>query len=584
MPHSRSKLPQMGELVTSQSNVSSAMANRREQSPKKILLAGVFGPFGVDDEFGRKENIMELFHNQVTREQGIASFRFFHRSFGLYFLAANIPGDVTVLDFPTKAAFEKEVLEGKYDIVGLSFIAPNFVKAKAMAAFVRANSPGTQIILGGHGTAIEGIENQIECDHLVRGEGIRWLREHLGADPDAPIQHPALGSTERSYIFGVRVPGKSANLLVPGVGCVNGCKFCSTSHFFGKQYTSYLSSGKQLFQTCCRIADQRGSNEFFVMDENFLKNKTRAMELLAEMERQGRFFEFQVFSSAEAIMDFGLDNLVRLGVTYIWVGVESSSEAGNFEKNQGSNPKLLVKELRRRGIIVLASGILCQEHHTPENIHVDIDFMVALKADFVQFMLLTPLPTTALYLDHKARGLLRTDLPFEEWHGQHLLSFRHPAFTGERASRVLKEAFLRDYEVNGSSMYRVVDTTFRGYQWLSRMGQLDACLRARLEAFRSRVVGWSPMLPNIALHAVNEAERERALRLDAEVQQAIPLRLQDRVRRWAIPIITASWMLRVRLYGDRIQPAMIRTRFALKRPIPVMAPAFTDSPCPYAAK
>ena len=60
------------------------------QRPKRILLSGVFGPFGVDDEYGRKENIMELFHSQVTRGQDTASFRFFHRSFGLYFIAANL--------------------------------------------------------------------------------------------------------------------------------------------------------------------------------------------------------------------------------------------------------------------------------------------------------------------------------------------------------------------------------------------------------------------------------------------------------------------------------------------------------------
>ena len=56
-------------------------------SNKRILLSGVFGPFGVDDDYGRRENVMELFHNQVTKAQGIASFRHHHRSFGLYFLS-----------------------------------------------------------------------------------------------------------------------------------------------------------------------------------------------------------------------------------------------------------------------------------------------------------------------------------------------------------------------------------------------------------------------------------------------------------------------------------------------------------------
>ena len=353
------------------------MINKLTSGSARILLAGVFGPFGVDDDFGRKENIMELFHNQVTREQALASFRFLHRSFGLYFLAENIDADVTVLDFPSRSRFEKEVSKG-YDIVGISFIAPNFVKAREMARIVRKRAPQATIILGGHGAAIEGVEELIDCDHVVKGEGIRWLREFLGQNPNAPVAHPALPSTESTRIFGVPVPGTAASLLVPGVGCVNACKFCCTSHFFGKAYTAYLSTGKQLFETASAIAERRGTNEFFVMDENFLKDRDRALDLVAEMEAHERFFEFQIFSSAEAITAFGVDNLERLGVTFIWIGVESSSEEGNFAKNHGIDPRKLVKELRDRGIIVLASGILCAEHHTPENIGKDIDFMVQL--------------------------------------------------------------------------------------------------------------------------------------------------------------------------------------------------------------
>jgi len=51
----------------------------------KLLLTSVFGPYGVDDEYGEKENKMELFHNQVTREQGIFSYRFNHGSRGSIF-------------------------------------------------------------------------------------------------------------------------------------------------------------------------------------------------------------------------------------------------------------------------------------------------------------------------------------------------------------------------------------------------------------------------------------------------------------------------------------------------------------------
>ena len=50
---------------------------------KRILLTSVFGPFGVDDAWGRKENIMELFHNQVTKAQGMASLRVHHLAPGV---------------------------------------------------------------------------------------------------------------------------------------------------------------------------------------------------------------------------------------------------------------------------------------------------------------------------------------------------------------------------------------------------------------------------------------------------------------------------------------------------------------------
>ena len=133
----------------------------------KILLSSVFGPFGVDDDYGRKENIMELFHNQVTREQGIFSMRMHHQSFGLAFIAENLNATTTVLDFPDEARFVKELKRG-YDYVGISFIVPNFVKARRMAALVREHAPQSKIVLGGHGTRIPGVEEMIAMTELQR--------------------------------------------------------------------------------------------------------------------------------------------------------------------------------------------------------------------------------------------------------------------------------------------------------------------------------------------------------------------------------------------------------------------------------
>jgi hypothetical protein len=530
------------------------------KSPR-ILLCGVFGPYGVDDAYGRKENRMELYHNQVTRVQGPASLRMHHRSFGLYFIAANIQADTTILDFPTRRRFLREIRKG-YDVIGISFITPNFSKAREMARLVRLHAPGSTIILGGHGAAIEGVEKLIDCDYVVRGEGIRWMREYLGQDPAAPFAHPILPSGERGRIFGIPIPGRMPSVLVPGLGCVNGCNFCCTSHFFEKAYVPFLRTGREVFEQASRIARERRTSEFYIMDENFLKDRTRALDLLAEMEKHRRWFSFYTSSSAEAIRAFGVDNMVRLGVRMVWIGFESQNTESLFAKNSGIDKVQLVRELRDRGISVLGSTILCMDHHTPDNIASDIDYAIGLNTDLVQFMLYTGMPVTRLYEEHRERGLLKEDVPFEEWHGQNLLNWNHPAFPNGEARRWLDHAFRRDFEVNSSSIYRMIETTFRGYRALAALPSRDACLEARFHQMRKRARQYAQLLPVIAKHAVNKEERRKALALDAERARLLgPIRPAERIVRFGAKMLAAQWDLRLRWLGDGIQPATLVTRY-----------------------
>src|SRR4051812_45407844 len=147
----------------------------------RILLTSVFGPYAQDDQFGsRSINPMELYHNQVTREQGPFSLRMFHRSWGIMMIQANISAPCTVLDFPTRDIFAEELKSHRYDIVGISSIIVNAAKAAEMCRMVRELSPHSEIVVGGHVTATPEVESLMDADHFVRGEGISWMRRHLG--------------------------------------------------------------------------------------------------------------------------------------------------------------------------------------------------------------------------------------------------------------------------------------------------------------------------------------------------------------------------------------------------------------------
>jgi radical SAM superfamily enzyme YgiQ (UPF0313 family) len=449
-----------------------------------VLLSSVFGPYAQDDEFGsRAINPMELYHNQVTKAQGTFSIRRFHRSWGILLIQENIQAPCAVLDFPTREDFARELAAHRYDIVGISSIVVNVGKVREMCRVVREISPHSTIIVGGHVSAIPGIENLVDADHIVKGDGIAWMREYLGEDPSAPIRHPALDSGFDLRIMGLRIPDSmdSSATIVASMGCPLGCNFCATSAFFGgkgKMLTLY-NTGAELFRVMEEAERSRGVKSFFILDENFLLHRRRAMELLALMSAGGKSWTLHIFSSANAIAKYRYDELVELGIGSIWIGLESPRS--EYAKLAGADTKRLAAELRERGIVLLGSTILGLEHHTPENLPAEIEQAVEHETDLHQFMLYTPVPGTLLYGQMQDQGRL-LDLNLADIHGQYAFNFRHAAISREQSRQFLEWAFRRDFERNGPSLFRICRTLLAGWKRHKEHPNLRVRARVHREA------------------------------------------------------------------------------------------------------
>jgi len=484
----------------------------------RVLLTSVFGPYAQDDEFGsRRINPMELYHNQVTRAQGSFSLRMFHRSWGIMMIQENISAPSTLLDFPTRAVFARELTRHHYDIVGISSIIVNVGKVREMCRMVRRLSPGSTIVVGGHVTAIPAIEHMIDADHIVRGDGIAWMRGFLGEDVKAPIRHPHLVSAFDLRVMGIKVPapaGRTAATLIPSLGCPLGCNFCTTSAFFGGKgkFLNFYQTGEELFQIMCEMERSLKVRSFFVMDENFLLYRRRAMELLERMKANHKAWALYVFSSADAIRKYTMRELVELGISWVWMGLESPRSG--YAKLQGQDTRALSQELRQHGIKLLGSTIVGLEHHTPENIEDEIEQAVSLEADFHQFMLYTPVPGTPLYREMEAKNLL-LDVDLADIHGQDRFNFRHAAISRGDSRRFLDWAFWRDFQRNGPSLYRMCRTTLQG--WKRYRSDPDPRVRQRFEwEIRSIKTAYGGLLWAMErqLNRTNEAvsQQIRALR------------------------------------------------------------------------
>jgi len=458
-------------------------------SRARVLLTSVFGPYARDDEHGsRAINPMELYHNQVTRVQGGFSLRMFHRSWGLMLIQANLEAPTTLLDFPTLERFEEEIRSVPYDVVGISSIVPNVGKVKLMCELVRRHQPKATIVVGGHVANRPGLRETIDADHVVAGEGVAWFRAFLGEDVDRPIRHPLIVSTFGARTMGVpfgQGKGETAATVIPSVGCPLGCNFCSTSAMFGGKgrFFSFYEGGDELFEVMRDLEERLETRSFFVMDENFLLHRKRALRLLELMRENGKAWALYVFSSASALRQYTDDELVGLGVSWVWLGLEGERSA--YAKLKGTDTLALVRRLQGLGIRVLGSSIVGLPEHGADTIDRVIDYAVAHDTEFHQFMLYTPVPGTPLYAEHRANGTLLSpeECPDADTHGQLRFNYRHPRIRNGEETEFLLRAFRRDFEVNGPSVARIARTLLRG--WLALKGHPDPRVRDRV-AFETK--------------------------------------------------------------------------------------------------
>jgi radical SAM superfamily enzyme YgiQ (UPF0313 family) len=497
------------------------MTSHPKKANARILLSSVFGPYAQDDPYGsRSINPMELYHNQVTRAQGPFSLRMFHRSWGIMMIQENISAPCTVLDFPSKNDFEKELRTQRYDVVGISSIIVNVGKVREMCRMVRSVSPHSTIVVGGHVTAIPAIDSLVDADHFVRGEGIRWMREFLGENPDAPLRHPPIDSGFGHRVMGLKLPrgtGSTCATIIPSVGCPLGCNFCTTSAFFGGKgkFVNFVDSGQELYRIMREAEDRLKVDSFFLMDENFLLYRRRAMELLDCMKRDGKSWELNVFSSANAIRKYTIDELVDLGISWVWMGLESPRSA--YSKLDGCDTLELSRELRAHGIKLLGSTIVGLEHHTPDNIRSEIEHAVAHQTDFHQFMLYTPVPGTPLYQEMVERERI-LDVDLADIHGQYKFNFVHEAISRDDSKRFLDWAFHLDFERNGPSLYRICRTMLDG--WRRYRNHPEARVRERFEREAAKLKhAYQAMLWAVERHVAesNMAIEEKVHELRAEI-------------------------------------------------------------------
>lgn len=543
---------------------------------KRVLLTSIFKPCGVDDVYGRKENIPELAHNQLTHYQGIFSFRERYPCLNLRIIGANIETPVTILEWPTLKMFEQELRNG-YDYVGISFIMPNFLKAKRMAELVREVSPRSKIILGGFGTMIEDVEHTIESDYICRGEGIRFMRRLLGESPNFKFKHPPVFMSVLEVMglpvhfvgevfrkLGVRIfKNHLVSMIATGVGCYENCDFCSTGHFFEGGYIPFITTGKEIFELMEVQERKYNITRFaFIGDENFFKEEDKVKELHKLIVDKEKDYEISLsFSSANHLIKYDPEFLAEMGLGIVWIGLESTIKV--YPKNMGVDMHSLVGDLHRFGIKTVISSILCLDEHNKENVWDDINYHLSLKPVFSQFAHLAVVPNTPLWRRMSREGRILHSIPLEDRHAFKQIWFKHPHFTPYESEILQRQAYMKDYYELGPTLVRSIEVEYRAYPTLKN--SKSAILRRKAEGVKRRMRVYKPILW-AAERLVPErkmAERIRELRKEIE-RDFGGMSIFDYVLGTAMLLLGKKKEIQIKYFGDVIQPKSVRLEYNMK--------------------
>ena len=434
-------------------------------------------------------------HRQFTREQGIFTIQQQCTHLALHLLAANIDAQTDVLEFPSLEEFREALAaaarQGRpYDFAGVTCVTAYLRKARRMCEVVKEVSPGTATVVGGGGALAVGDLMAPFADHHCRGEGVAFMRELLGQDTAAPVEHPAVWSVHfPNMIFGYESNDAAFSLAVT-LGCHRGCDFCATSAQFQGRRIPILETAEQIMAAMERAERhlQRTNGSvpsvsFVIFDENFLSDPKLSGEFLRlnrERLSQGKLFLPLLFSDATSVGRFTPEQLLEMGVDALWIGMECA-DTERYDKNRDVDFGRLVRSIQDNGIKVFLSFIAGLEEQTRESIDRDIEYALTLGAAGYQYAMACPMPGTPAYARLQRQGMLDIRRP-EEINMSHYY-IRHPSLTPEVVKDRTNAFQRRDYERHGPLALRYMKLRLSGLR--RHRASDNPALRTRARGFRN---------------------------------------------------------------------------------------------------
>ncbi len=450
--------------------------------------------------------------------------------FANHILAQNINIPSTLLEYPRWNNFTEEVDKG-YSIIGISSFPVHLDTVMKMCKYIREKSPETKILLGSYGAQAFDAQYDEETkkqyvDHVVLGEGVRFMRELLGEDTDRPIQQKLLPKCGGAPAFINKYPRGGMGFVVTGLGCPGGCDFCSTTKMFGGKRIEMLSPDDFVDHVELYRKHFSGLSSVFVIEEDHFRHPKWLIREKERWEQNKDLVEnvdWTGFGSVDFIWHFantyGWDAIPETGMGSIFIGVESkfAGEHG-YKKVKEADAREVFHKLHSMGIRTLGAWICGWDFHNHSNIYEDLNYFIACKPTYQQLTRLSPFPGTELWSKLKEQGRV-LDTGWEDchfWSGAQ----KNISLESHETLNLTEYGYDLMYKTWGPSMLRRFEVSLNGYEHcMNSDNPLMSDIRSNLFK-RSVVATWS-ILGAMDRFAPNGVVRRRVIKTDERFRDLI---------------------------------------------------------------
>ncbi len=496
-------------------------------APQRLLLTTPTTPYPT---LPANDSLTDATGQRFTHGDAIFTIRSHTHCYANHILAQNVQTPSTLLEYPSWEDFTAEIDKG-YRFVGISAYPPHLDTVKKMCDYVRRRSPGTTIALGSYGgmafeAAYDEQTRKRYVDHIIHGEGVGWLRQHLGEDTSQPMRQALMPKAGGAPTYISSFPKGNIGFLVSGLGCIGGCNFCSSTALFDQKRMELLSPAELVEHIGLYHQHFEDVDQVFVIEEDHFRHPRYLRAITDRWKEQPEVLErldWFGFGSIDHIGRYarrhGWDAIAELGLGCLFIGVESkfAGEHG-IDKREDFDAKEIFRRLHSLGIRTVGAWMCGWDWHHHGNVMEDLNYFVALQPTYQQLTRVSPFPGTPLWEERRAEDRLH-DVPWEDvhfWSGAQ----KNIALEAHETLNITEYGYDLLYKTWGPSILRRMDVQLSGYEHALR-AESPLIRRHRPIFFKRQCAMLWTTLRGMDRYAPNGVVRRRVRKADERYRRVI---------------------------------------------------------------